>query len=174
MNHRQHVAREVRAMTERLERLDVLEEELIRIIARVRPHLERAHAYAHPPSLGSSRDPEPFDVLDEEGGDPAQLFEQTHRAALKTAGIVIEVENERRARPLSTNVWRALERCGTRHRERARQTQRWVEIRRRLVPGMRNTGLVTYGDVLEHASQTLEYLIEVRESLYCVEEFAAA
>lgn len=64
--------------------------------------------------------------------DPAAAFELCHRAALRTAGVVIERENRRRRRRLPLNAWRALTRCGADHVAWAEQMRPLVAERDRL------------------------------------------
>lgn len=103
----------------------------------------------------------------------AERFEHVHRAALKVAGLAIERANAHRKRKLPLNVWKALERMGGKHRERAREAARFVELRRAAGNYWEPTGAIGERDVLEHAEHTLAYLHEVKEELLGLEALAA-
>lgn len=103
----------------------------------------------------------------------AERFEHVHRAALKVAGLAIERANAQRKRKLPLNVWKALERMGGKHRERAREAARFVELRRVAGNYWEPTGAIGERDVLEHAEHTLAYLHEVKEELLGLEALAA-
>lgn len=97
------------------------------------------------------------------GEDPRTAFELTHRAALRTAGVVIERANRERKRRLPLNAWAALERCGPMHRRWSAETAPMVAERDRLAAGP-----AALPDPLlleEHLSVTAERITALRAEL---------
>ncbi len=113
------------------------------------------------------------DAREEGSMSTAERFERIHRAALKVAGLAIERQNAQRKRKLPLNVWKALEHMGGKHRARALDVARFVELRRTSGNYWESTGVISEQHVREHAEQTLAYLVEVREELLGLEALAA-
>ncbi|PWH06781.1 hypothetical protein DEO23_07650 [Brachybacterium endophyticum] len=69
---------------------------------------------------------------DIEHGDPRGSYELVHRAALRTAGVLVTRANRTRRRKLPLNVWTALDRMGGERRRWAESAARFVVERDRL------------------------------------------
>lgn len=100
-------------------------------------------------------------------------FEYIHRLALRSAGIVIELANEERKRPLPMNVWAALKRLGGKHALRAKQVEPYVELRGKIESSARFSELLTAEILIDHRKETLAYLQALMSDYSLVFQLAA-
>jgi hypothetical protein len=95
--------------------------------------------------------------------DPRGSYELVHRAALRTAGVLVTRANRSRRRKLPLNVWTALERMGGERRRWAEDASRFVVERDRLDRDARATPDPVL--LALHRDGTAARIAQVREEL---------
>ncbi|MBK0330527.1 hypothetical protein I8D64_03840 [Brachybacterium sp. MASK1Z-5] len=97
------------------------------------------------------------------GTDPRASYELVHRAALRTAGVLVTRANRTRRRKLPLNVWTALDRMGGDRRRWAEDASRFVVERDRLDRDQRATPDPVL--LALHREGTRARIAQVREEL---------